>query len=249
MEKFNEALASLDSLKKEVEIFVPSLGRKVKFSGLTTKQQKDAVKTALEKSFAGISFALLANSIIKENSSEKIEFLTTDRSYLLVALRATSLHKLYKKDNNETDLSFILNNNIPYPSELKTCEIVDNNVKIIASVPTFTRDTSINLETKKKISPLPDDDNLAREAVGEIYINELAKYIDSVSINTGTNLVELKFDTLSLAQKIQVLEKLPLHVNNKLIDFINNAKAYEKKYFEKDGVSVDIDIDQTLFTV
>jgi len=103
MEKFNEALASLDSLKKEVEIFVPSLGRKVKFSGLTTKQQKDAVKTALEKSFAGISFALLANSIIKENSSEKIEILTTDRSYLLVSLRRTSLHKLYKKDNNETD--------------------------------------------------------------------------------------------------------------------------------------------------
>lgn len=249
MEKFNEALASLDSLKKEFELFVPSQGKKVKFKGLTTKQQKDAVKSALEKAFSGISFAILANSIIKENSLEKIEFLTSDRSYLLAALRASSLTKLYKKDDKEIDISFVLSNNITLPSDIRTLEIVEDNLKVKASIPNFTRDTAINIETKKKLTPLPDDDNLAKEAVGEIYINELAKYIDSIHITTGSDIVELTFDSLTLTQKIQVLEKLPLSVNNKLIDFINNAKAFEKKYFEKDGVSVDIDIDQTLFTV
>jgi len=249
MEKFNEALSSLDSLKKEFELFVPSLGKKVKFKGLTTKQQKDAVKSALEKSFSGISFALLANSIIKENCQEKIEFLLSDRSYLLVALRAASLHKVYKKEDKETDLTFILDNNISLPNDVKSTEIVDESVKVKASIPTFTRDTNINIETKKKISPLPDDDNLAKEAVGEIYINELTKYINTVSVNTGSDVVDINFDELTLSQKVQVLEKLPLSVNNKLIDFINASKAFEKKYFEKDGTSVDIDIDQTLFTV
>ena len=65
MEKFNDALASLDSIQKNFDIYVPSINRKVKFKGLTTKQQKDAVKTALEKAFSGISFALLANAVIK----------------------------------------------------------------------------------------------------------------------------------------------------------------------------------------
>jgi len=249
MEKFNDALVSLDGLNKELELFVPSLGKKVKFKGLTTKQQKDAVKSALEKVFSGISFSLLVNSIINENSFEKVEFLTCDRSYLLVALRAASLQKLYKKDDKEIDLSFVLSNNFSVPSALKTAEITDDNIKVKLSIPTLARDTAINIETKKKIAPLPDDDNLAKEAVGEIYINELAKYIDVVSITSAGNVIDLEFDKLFLSQKIQVIEKLPLSINNKLIDFINEAKAFEKKYFERDGVSVDIDIDQTLFTV
>ena len=135
------------------------------------------------------------------------------------------------------------------PSALKTAEITDDNIKVKLSIPSLARDTAINIETKKKISPLPDDDNLAKEAVGEIYINELAKYIDVVSITSAGNVIDLEFDKLFLSQKIQVIEKLPLSINNKLIDFINEAKAFEKKYFERDGVSVDIDIDQTLFTV
>jgi len=249
MENLNEALASLDVLQKDFDLFVPSLNKKVKFKGLTTKQQKDAVKSALEKAFSGISFAILANSILKENSLEKIELLTTDRSYLLVALRAASLNKLYKKEDREIDLSFILSFNTPLPSELKTTELVEDNVKINVSIPTLAKDTSINLETRKKLIPLPDDDNLAKEAVGEIYINELVKYINTVTINNSSNLIELEFDKLTLTQKIQVLEKLPLSINSKLIDFINSAKAFERKYFENNGTSVEIDIDQTLFTV
>ena len=69
MEKLSTALNSLDSLTKSYEIFVPSLNRKVKFKGLNTKQQKDAVKSALEKTSAGLSFSLLLNSILKEQET------------------------------------------------------------------------------------------------------------------------------------------------------------------------------------
>jgi len=249
MEKFNDALSSLDSLQKHFEIFVPSLGRKVKFKGLTTKQQKDAVKTALDKTFSGISFALLINSILNENSLEKINFLISDRNYLLVSLRALSLSKVYKSGDKEIDLSFLLNYNTPTQKSDTTAEITDDNVSLKLSIPTINKDTQINIETKKKLQPLPDDDALTKEAIGEIYINEIVKYIDSININNNGNIVELNFENLTIQQKIQIVEKLPLTLNNKIIDFINNCKTLEKKYFELDGNTVNVSIDQALFTV
>jgi hypothetical protein len=174
MEKFNDALASLDSIQKNFDIYVPSINRKVKFKGLTTKQQKDAVKTALEKAFSGISFALLANAVIKANSAENIDFLVTDRSYILTALRIHSLGTAYKKDEKEIDLSPLLDINIPLADELKTKTITDGSTTIHVSIPTLIKDSYINAQIHKNIAILPDDEKRIQAAVGEIYINELA---------------------------------------------------------------------------
>jgi hypothetical protein len=249
MEKFTSALNTLDSLSKSFEIFVPSLNRKVKFKGLNTKQQKDAVKSALEKATAGVSFSLLLNSILRENIQEPADLLLSDRSYIAVCLRVLSLSSTYKKEDETVNLDFVLNNNLPLPTELKTAEIVVDNIKITAAIPSLSRDNSINIESKKKLAPLPDNDDLPKEAVGELYINELTKYIDKVDINNNGNVVSIVFDELNLAQKTQLVEKLPLTINTKLIEFINSVKLFEKGYFTNNGKEVDINIDPSLFTV
>lgn len=249
MEKFTSALNTLDSLSKSFEIFVPSLNRKVKFKGLNTKQQKDAVKSALEKATAGVSFSLLLNSILRENIQEPADLLLSDRSYIAVCLRVLSLSSTYKKEDEIINLDFVLNNNIPLPAELKIAEIIVDNIKITASIPSLNRDNSINIESKKKLAPLPDNDDLPKEAVGELYINELTKYIDKIDINNNGNVISIIFDELNLAQKTQLVEKLPLTINTKLIEFINSAKLFEKGYFTNNGKEVDINIDPSLFTV
>lgn len=249
MEKLSSALNSLDSLTKSYEIFVPSLNRKVKFKGLNTKQQKDAVKSALEKTSAGLSFSLLLNSILKENCQEKVEFLLTDRSYIAACLRVLSLSPIYGKDENKQDLTFVLTNNIPLPVELKAAEISEDNIKLTLSIPTFIRDSIVNIETKKKLLPLPDNDDLPKEVVGEIYINELVKYIDKLTIIDNGAVTDINFDELTVLQKVQLIEKLPLTVNTKLLDYINRVKLFEKKYFTHNNNVVDISIDPTLFTV
>lgn len=249
MDKLSNALNILDGISKSYEVFVPSLNRKVKFKGFTTKQQKDAVKSALEKASTGLSFTLLLNSVLKENCSEQIDLLLTDRSYVAACLRVLSLSPTITQDNDQVDLSFILNNNLSLPSELKNVEIVDDNVKINASIPALSKDTNINIETKKKLLPLPDNDDLTKEAVGEIYINELVKYIDRISINNSGSLVEIIFSELSLQQKVQVIEKLPLSTNTKLIEYINNVKSFERKLFTNGEVEVVISVDPSLFTV
>ena len=249
MDNFNSALTSLESLNKSYDIFVPSLNKKIKFKGLTTKQQKDAVKTALDKAFAGISFANLTNSIINENALEKIEFNILDRNYILVALRALSLSPSLTRENDTIDLTFVLNNNTAIPADLKTRELIDSNLKIFVSLPTLTKDTFVNSETKKKLLPVADNDNLPSEAVGEMYINELVKFIEKIEINDGTKPVEVVFSQLTFPQRVKIVENLPLTANTKLVGYINEVKQFEKKYFTQNDKDVEIDLDPSLFTV
>lgn len=249
MEKLSTALSSLEGIAKIYEIYVPSLNRKVKFKGFTTKQQKDAVKSALEKASTGLSFTLLLNSVLKENCQEQIEFLLADRGYIAVCLRALSLSSYINKENEKIDISFIVNNNLSIPDTLKTSELVDDNVKLDVSIPTLTLDSTVNVETQKKLAPISNNEELTKEAIGEIYINELVKYVNKITINNSGNLVEINFNELTTPQKVQVIERLPLSSNVKLIDYINSVKAFERKLFTNNSQEVEIGIDPSLFTV
>lgn len=249
MENFNNVLTSLEGLNKTFDIFVPSLNRKIKFKGLTTKQQKEAVKTALDKAFSGISFSNLTNTIINENSTEKVEFNILDRNYILVVLRALSLSSTVISEEGTLDISFVANNNFTIPENLKNRELEDSNLKINVTLPSLAQDSFINQETKKKLSPLADNDNLPSEAVGEMYVNELVKYINKIVINDGTKPVEVEFNQLTFSQRVKLVENLPLSANTKLVNFINEVKQFEKKYFVQNDKEVEIDIDPSLFTV
>ena len=61
MDNFSDAISSLNNLAVQYDIYVPSVNRKIKFKGLNTKQQKEAVKSALETGFIGVSFSLPFN--------------------------------------------------------------------------------------------------------------------------------------------------------------------------------------------
>jgi hypothetical protein len=249
MENISNVLSSLDNLNKVFDVYVPSINKKIKFKGLTTKQQKEAVKAALDKSLAGLTFSNLANSIIIENCLEKINFLLIDRSYILVTLRALSLSSTITSEEGNLDISFIVNNNIQVPEDIKAIELADSGLKVSCSIPQLIKDTFINNETKKKIQPLPENDDLPKEAVGEMFINELLKYIDKITINDGNQPIDVIFNDIPFSQRVQIAEKLPLTLNSKIVNYINEVKLFEKKYFVSGGKDIDIDIDPTLFTV
>lgn len=249
MDNFNSAITSLDSLTKTFDVFVPSLNKKIKFKGLTTKQQKDAVKTALDKNVTGITFSNLLNKIILENSTEKSSFLLIDRSYIILSLRVQSLSNTLQTEEGNVDLSFVPNNNIALPENLKKHEIVEGNIKLNVSIPSLEKDTFVNNETRKKLAPIPDNDDFAKESIGEVFINELIKYIDVVTINEGPQPIVITLNELTFDQKVQLVEKLPLNINSKLVDFINSVKTFERKYVTDNGKEIELDIDPTLFTV
>jgi len=249
MDTFTSAISSLESLTKTYDIFVPSLNKKVKFKGLTTKQQKEAVKTALDKNITGITFSNLLNQVIKENSLENNNYLLADRSYIITTLRVLSLSKTFTVDDKTVDLSFLPSINIPIPNELRQQELVDDNIKLSVSLPSLDKDTYVNNETRKKLAGLPDNDNFAKESIGEVFVNELIKYIDVLTINEGQQPNVINFNELTFEQKLLVVEKLPLNINTKLVEYINSTKVFEKKYFTNNSEAIDFELDPTLFTV
>jgi hypothetical protein len=141
-----------------------------------------------------------------------------------------------------------LNNTAALPEHLKQKEISDNNLKVNLQVPSLTKDTEINRETAKKISQ-DKSESLSKEAVGEMFINELVKYIDKISIDNNGKIVELNFKDVTFEQKVQLVEKLPLTLNSKIFDYINEVRNFEKTAFIKDGKQLDLTIDPSFFTV
>lgn len=248
MDNFSEALVSLNSIGTEYDIFVPSLNRKVKFKGLNTKQQKEAVKSALENGFIGVSFSNFLNNVLKENCTESIDFLLTDKAYIITVLRVLSLSKDIKVGDEKIDFSFIVNLNNTLPNSLKQKQVTDSNITIDLQIPTLSKDSDINRETLKKISN-EKAETLSKETVGEMFVNEIVKYISKVSINNNDKTVDLDFKDLSFQQRVQLVERLPLTINTKVFEYINQVRAFEKESFKIDGKPVELVIDPSFFTV
>lgn len=250
MENFNQTLDFLATLSKEYSIFVPSLNRQLKFKGLTTKQQKDVVKSVLDRNAAGITFANLLCDIITESSVEQnINFLLVDRFYIIAALRSLSLSPILKVKDETIDISFINQVNIPVPQVLRTRIVEDGPLAVHLAIPNFKKEILVNNESKKVTQNAEDKDEITKEIIGELYIHELVKYIDKVMFKNGEAPVDIDFNDINITQKKQIVEKLPLTTNTAIISYINEVKQFESKYFIKDGKAIDLNIDATFFTV
>lgn len=248
MDNFNDVLNSLNELTKSYEIFVPSLGCKVNFNGLTAKQQKEVLQTVLDKDLTGISFSILVSDIIQNNLTDKnINLLAIDKNYIIVCLRILSLSSKYKNLNEEEfDLLQILTNNTPLSNELKGLTLNDGDLTVKIEIPTIAKDKAINIETRKRIlSTNSATTEISKEALGELYLNEIIKYIKTVK----TPKTEANFDDMTFNQKFQISERLPLSITSKIVNFINSAKDFEKKLISTSNKDLNITVDPTLFTL
>lgn len=248
MDNFNDVLNSLNELTKTYEIFVPSLGNKVNFSGLTAKQQKEVIQTVLDKDLTGISFSILVSDIILNNLTDKnINLLSVDKNYIIVCLRILSLSSKYKNLNDEEfDLTSILSNNTTIPEELKKITFSDGDLSVAVEVPALLKDKTINIETRKRIlATTTATTEITKEALGELYLNEIIKYIKTLK----TPKTEVNFDDMTFNQKFQIAERLPLSISSKIVNFINSVKDFEKKLIVTSNKDLNITVDPTLFTL
>jgi len=164
-------------------------------------------------------------------------------------LRVLSLSPLATVSGEKKDISFILNNQIPLPNDLKQKVIEDSSLKVHLSIPSFKSEVDVNEESKKLVNSLENNDELTKETIGEMYVNELIKYINKIEFNNGSNALDINLNDLSFAQKKQITEKLPLSTNTLILSYINEIKQFETKFFSLDNNVVDFSIDASFFTV
>jgi hypothetical protein len=248
MDNFNDILNSINDLNKIYEIFVPSLNSKVKFTGLTAKQQKEVLQTVLDKDLTGVSFSILISDIIINNLIDKNTNLSSaDKNYIITCLRVLSLSSKYKDlDDQEIDLTPLLTNNISLPKELTSISLDEGDLQVSVEIPSLIKDKLVNIETRKRIlASSGATTEITKDALGELYINEIVKFIKTLK----TPKTQVNFDDMTFNQKFQIVEKLPLAITSKIISFINNIKDFDKKLFIINNKEYNIAIDPTLFTL
>lgn len=239
-----------------IPIYIPSIKKTVNFKPLNIKQQKEVIKSSFDKNIPGITFGLVLNNIISENSTESIDYLVIDRPAISLQLRKN----IYGNDiiatsddediNTEEKINLtvdeIFNNittvNVP---EL-TAKVNVDIIEVGLSIPTLSVDSRANKEAQKNLSYLIEQNNGVKDLVSELFLYELVKFVDYINIGDSKAI----FKDLLVNQQIQIIESLPASVNKQILDFIENTRSFERKYttITKNNRNYNLTIDASFFS-
>lgn len=215
-------------------VYVPSVDRKVKFKALSVKQHKDIVKAMLGGMDGTILTSKIFNDIIVENSSEKIDFKYYDKNKILVDIRHQCVGNKVKIDDRDyllTDLPTF---------KLFTKPGVKFNYKgitVTVDIPTLDTDSAITEKSVIDVAKISSDEKRVGESINILLTYEIMKFIQIIEIEGNL----LTFSELGTYDKKNIIENLPLKLNNDILEYITDFKELEQEQFTySDGVKLEI---------
>lgn len=207
-----------------ISVYIPSIDKPVNFYPLNVKQQKLLLRHSIDGASGMISILKEMNSIILENASDKtVNFLTIDKYPVLLALRQQAIGNEITINSKQYNID-----ELPTPTKLEQKYIsktIDyKQFKVTLDLPTLLQDNNFLVKTISETAKLGEDK--VKETLTTMYVYEIAKFIRTISF--GDIIVE--FDTISIAEKKQVVESLPMKLNQKILNFISNVRELENKF-------------------
>jgi len=224
-------LTKLDKLNdKTIDVFVPSLNKKVPTKPLNLKQQKDLISSILDGIRGTLDFSKTLNKIITDNTGltdlkvyDKLPFIVSLRKHAL-GNKAGSI-ELQKVIDNIKNISFDIKD---------TTTVKKDGVQLVLRVPTLRQESILLSKCDQEID---QDQELAKDGVGKLYIYEIIKYVDSLQIEDSV----LEMDDIRIHERVKIVEKLPLSMYSKISDFIEKVNKYNSDILTVDDVEVNID--------
>ena len=224
-------LTKLDKLNdKTIDVFVPSLNKKVPTKPLNLKQQKDLISSILDGIRGTLDFSKTLNKIITDNTGltdlkvyDKLPFIVSLRKHAL-GNKAGSI-ELQKVIDNIKNISFDIKD---------TATVKKDGVQLVLRVPTLRQESVLLAKCDQEID---QDQELAKDGVGKLYIYEIIKYVDSLQIEDSV----LEMDDIRIHERVKIVEKLPLSMYSKISDFIEKVNKYNSDILTVDDVEVNID--------
>jgi len=216
-----------------IESFVPSKKAQITLTPLTLKQQKDVIASQVSGVVGLVGFGRVLNNILVTNSKAS-DLLVCDKSALAISLRIGSIsNKIGDIDLNEMVERFKAN-----LAEFKFTETVEDcGITANLAIPTIVEETKI-IESLESVI-YENEDDIATN-MSNIYTFEVVKYIKSLSIKDVT----LDFDKIpNIKDRVDILERLPLSLNRKIVDYIEYNKLQEKKVLTWKEEVIDISAD------
>lgn len=232
--------------KATISLYVPSANTFVNFKPLSVKQQTSiitGVMTAQQDTNAYAYQNILDEIILKNCASEKSdEILGIDRAGILVQLRLLTMGEHLEIKGTKYNLRKHVNEFTETISDVLTQEqtLEYEGVSVDCSPPTLKHEYNVNVEV-----PQVFKDTTNKEAISNIFLVELTKYVDRVSFSTN----QIDFNELTLRQKIQICEMLPMVLSQEIVEYIEQIREYESPHVNliQGDKTVELPIDSQLF--
>tara|TARA_R110000851_G_scaffold2299_2_gene9032 strand:+ start:1170 stop:1913 length:744 start_codon:yes stop_codon:yes gene_type:complete len=235
----SDFLDKLSSLKNDFKVYVPSVKKEVVASPITLKQQKDIISTTVNGVLGALQFTETINNVILDNV-EGSDFFAFDRVPIILGLRCHSLGDNVKVANDEI---VSIKPNLKKAKKSVKFKLVDkvtiDTIKIDLRIPTLVEENQIIKKCILEIDKIKSES--LSEAMGLIYIFELIKHIDSVTVDDQT----IIFNDLKVLDRVKIVEQLPLELYEKITIFLQETSEFDKYVLSVEDTSITLDA--TLF--
>jgi len=233
----------LDTLQqineKRIEVFCPYAGKTVNSLPISFKQQKDLISTLTDGTLGVMRFNKILDDILIDNTGEELSIL--DKIPAIIKLRVESIGKTITVDGEKIDISSVLDKlkDVKFP---KLNPVKHEKFTVNLYVPDLRSEITVMnsiIDDLKK-----DSKDLGRNIVN-VYTHEILKFVDNIKIGGDT----LDFKVLSIKDRMNIIEKIPLSVNKKIIKEIEKLKNVENEIttVDHDGEKISFDIDVSFF--
>ena len=226
-----------DGSSETINVFLPSKGKAIKVKVLNLKQQKEIISSAADGVVGAISFTRILNEILTQ-SVDDTELKLYDKVPLAIALRANALGSNYIDGDRKINLNTIIERLNTYNHSIDDERMVTHNkIEVKLGIPTLAQESAAVKKLEEEIKRNGSDNHTKN--LGSIYLYEIIKYIKQVSFDD----IVLDYINLKTQEKIDIIEILPLSLNKKIIDYIEEVRAAEREILTVDDIVVEIDID------
>jgi hypothetical protein len=228
-DSFETLLKQIESTKKNIVAFSPTLQKDIELKPLTIDQQSVIIDSISDIStlqvnpiYLIVKFNTNFNNIIKDNVDKDIfhTLTTVDRVNIILYFR-NDVSNSVELDEEEINLQKIIDRNRNIDNAQTQKIIEKDGFKFDVSIPKLSDDSEVNRILAKKIKESPSTNSI----VGDIYLYEILKFVNSIQFEDG-EVVKIQKNYKNL----QLLKKINLSTLRPVIQFIEEVRTYEEKF-------------------
>jgi hypothetical protein len=226
--------------EKKIKVNMISSGKEIESNPLSFKQQKDLISTIADGVVGALKFQKILNQIVLENTGDTL-LRTIDKLPIILKLRSEALGDEAKIGEDRVKIKKILDK-ISKKNKIKQSDKILGDIQVSLEVPLITSENQVIQATIDAVKK--DGDELGKN-IGSAYTYEIVKYIKDIEFG-GESII---FEDIHIKDRVKVVDSLPISINQKVIEFIQEINKIEREWLTVDinGEPRTLEIDVSFF--
>lgn len=221
------------------EIYIPSLGKHLKFKPFIIEQYQEFIDTVTRNPYFNVGFQKQLTSVIRSNIITDDAYYDInninelDKAAIALTVRVNDISSTYKT----ADISSKINEIAQLPT-LPANTINHNNIIIRCQIPNLIAEERYNDYVIERLKDNVTEDSVLKDVLNVLFIAEISKYVVSVTVNDNEHLLDKNFEEWT-----NIVSSLPTNFIKDIVSYIDNVKSVRDNLFKIDDTqSIDYDL-------